>query len=81
MGRRDVVSEDNEILWRKILSGICHELIQRAETGIFNLNTLSRGREDCSWMPWTKDNIRALWKEEALVAASVADSIRNGERF
>ena len=81
MGRRDVVSNDNEVLWRKVLLDICHELIQRAQTGISTLDTSVGGEETHSWVPWAKNNIQVLWKEEALVAASVVESIQNGGIF
>jgi hypothetical protein len=33
------------------------------------------------WLAWMQDNIRTLWREEALVAAAVAESIRQGKQF
>lgn len=81
MGRRDIVSDDNDLLWRRVLLDICHELIQRAQTGISILNTSVSGEENRFWVSWAKNNIRTLWNEEALVAASVVDSIQNGVRF
>lgn len=81
MGRRDIVSDDNDLLWRRVLLDICHELIQRAQTGISILNTSVSGEENRFWVSWAKNNIRTLWNEEALVAASVVDSIKNGVRF
>lgn len=36
---------------------------------------------DVQWLPWMRDNIGALWEEEAHVAAAVAESVRSGVQF
>ena len=81
LGRRSMVSEENEAAWRESLAQICGILKGRAETEISRLTTRTADLKDVSWFPWMQDNIQALWQEEALVAAAVAESVRDGVQF
>ena len=76
-----MVSEENEAAWRESLAQICGILKSRAETEISRLTTRTADLKDVSWFAWMQDNIQALWQEEALVAAAVAESVRDGVQF
>ena len=81
LGQRNIVSEENETSWRETLIQICEILIRRAGTGICGLAMLNVDFKSASWFAWMQDNIRALWQEEAFVAAAVAKSVRQGVQF
>jgi len=81
LGQRNIVSEENETSWRETLIQICEILIRRAETGICGLAELNVDLRNVSWFMWMQDNIRALWQEEAFVAAAVAKSVQQGVQF
>jgi hypothetical protein len=80
-GRCNMVSEENEIAWRESLIQICEILMRRAETGIHTLAERTVDFKDVSWLGRMQDNIKVLWQEEALVAAAVVQSIRQGAEF
>jgi hypothetical protein len=81
LGVRTMVSEENETAWRQSLVQICATLISRAEAGISELVTRTMGFKDVPWLAWMQDNVKALWREEALVASAVAESVRQGVQF
>jgi hypothetical protein len=81
LGRRSMVSDENEAAWRESLAQICGILKTRAETEVSRLTTRTADIKDVSWLAWMQDNIQALWQEEVLVAAAVAESVRHGVQF
>lgn len=80
LGRRNMVSNDNEVAWRGTLSRICKDLYERAESHVSLLSTQGRNGE-VPWFSWMQGNILSLWKEEFIVAVSVARSLENDEKF
>lgn len=81
LGIRTMVSEENETAWRESLIQICETLTTRAKVGLSMLVTRPTSFGDASWLAWMQDNIQSLWREEALVAAAVSDSVRQGIQF
>lgn len=55
--------------------------MRRAEIGMSRLADQTKSYGDVQWLPWMRDNIGALWEEEAHVAAAVAESVRSGVQF
>ena len=78
LGKRHIISPENEDLWRGSLSEICSTLTERAAAREGLAMKLST-HED--WVPSMQDNIRMLWEEESIVAMAVAQSVINGEEF
>jgi hypothetical protein len=81
LGRRTIVSEENETSWRETLLYICETLVKRADVGTSGLLTLNLDFRSISWLAWMQDNIQALWREESSVAAAVSESVRQGVQF
>ncbi|OJA21605.1 hypothetical protein AZE42_01659 [Rhizopogon vesiculosus] len=65
-GKRETISDENEIAWRQSLITVCDALITRAQASLHGLK--NDNFEGCSgsddWLPWMRENIRMLWKEE-----------------
>ena len=81
MGKRYIVSEQNEKAWRATLSYICESIIQRGldkEIEFGSLEISTRGDELTSSI---FENIQCLWKEEVFVARAVLQSVQMGEEF
>ncbi|EGO18582.1 hypothetical protein SERLADRAFT_454156 [Serpula lacrymans var. lacrymans S7.9] len=80
-GRRDIISEDNEVGWRQTLVDICTAIIKRAKN-VFENNTVSSiDVEGCPWFSYMDKSIMMLWREELLVARSVRQSVLQGREF
>ena len=75
IGKRYIISEQNEQAWRATLSNICESIIQRAQ------NRAKLGVEGDGEMSVVCGNIESLWKEEWYVATNVLESLRVGEEF
>jgi len=78
-GQRDMISAENEKLWRASLLDICESVRQRAEVGI--QHTASALPDQEGWVDWMKGNILTLWREELDVATAVMCSVDAGEEF
>jgi hypothetical protein len=73
LGKREVISEDNERLWRECLINICEEIVARAAEG------LSKTRKINSMD--SKGVIEKLWEEERYVAIEVMKSLQLNTKF
>ena len=80
MGKRYIISEQNEQAWRVTLSNICESVIQRAQDHL-TLDLPELGVEGDGEVSWVCSNIENIWKEEWYVATDVLLSIRTGEEF
>lgn len=85
LGRRQVVSEENEAGWRATLVKICEIVAQRAGGALNELENKSRdggkGEDRCEWDGWMMGNMRLLWAEEREVARAVMQSVERGDEF
>lgn len=81
LGRRDVISDENEVAWRATLRDICQTVGDRARGSIDKLDGASEDGSSAGWFAWMKRNIWTLWREEQLVAAAVAASVAGGKQF
>lgn len=84
MGQREVVTPSNELAWRDNLLQICHNVSERATTGIQKLAAVEAcmaTAEKPQWFNWMSQNILLLWWEQEEVAEAVATSLRAGEEF
>jgi hypothetical protein len=85
MGRRDVVSEENEAGWRATLVNICEGAAQRADVALDELANKAQDKVQdegrCTWGEWMMGNIRLLWVEEREVARAVIESVERGDEF
>ena len=79
-GVAEVVSPENEQMWRNMLTDICEQVIERARVG---LDAIARVQREGApeWIGWMRGNIRCLWQEELEVARAVAQSVKSGEEF
>lgn len=80
-GQRDIISAQNENLWRTSLLNLCESVRQRAEVGMRDTTSAFSDREGPEWVEWMKGNILALWREELDIATAVMCSIDAGEEF
>ncbi|KAG0707784.1 hypothetical protein DFH29DRAFT_597776 [Suillus ampliporus] len=82
-GKQEMISDGNEIAWKQSLIAICDTLIARAQASLHSLK--SDGAEEHSssngWLPWMRENIRTLWREELLVAVVVKQRALRGDDF
>lgn len=81
LGRRDVVSDENEVAWRATLRDICQAVGDRARRSIEKLDGVFKDGDSVGWSTWMKRNIWTLWREEQLVVAAVAASVADGKQF
>ena len=69
-GKQEIISEDNERLWRDCLMGICEEIVVGADEG---RSKIKRVKNDSSedWIECAKCFIDKLWEEEKYVSRAV----------
>jgi hypothetical protein len=75
LGKQDVISEDNERLWRDCLMHICAEIMVRAGEGLSKIKKLEEGGS-MDWLESVKRFVETLWKEENYVAQEVMKSLQ-----
>lgn len=83
-GKREMISDGNELAWKESLITICDAIITKAQASLDSLKSFkSDGAEEYGhgWFPWMRENIRTLWKEELLVAAAVKQRTLRGVDF
>jgi len=79
-GKQDLISEDNECLWRGGLMRICEEVTARAGVGQSKIkNIKENGLMD--WVDSVKGFIETLWEEEKYVAKEVMKSLQANTVF
>ena len=79
-GKREIISDGNEIAWRESLITVCDALITRAQANLDRLkndNLVERSGSDA----WMQENIQILWREELLVAENVKQCTLRGDNF
>lgn len=83
LGRRDIVSDENESGWRATLVTICETVAHRADVALDKLARKPQddGQSEHEPDEWMMDNIRLLWVEEREVARAVVESVRRGDEF
>jgi len=83
LGKQDIISEDNETLWRTTLIAICKGIIQDAQIGITVLGKINTGVMSAlpKWVGLAKGSIEMLWKEENDVCRVVMESLERHEQF
>ena len=81
MGKRYIVSEQNEKAWRATLSYICESIIQRGLNKGIELGSLEISMRSDEMTSLVFENIQCLWKEEVSVARAVLQSVQMGEEF
>lgn len=83
-GKREIISDGNEIAWKQSLTAICDTLITRAQASLHSLKSDGAEEYDLGserWIPWMRENMRTLWREELLVAAAVKQRTLRGDDF
>ncbi|KAG1756803.1 uncharacterized protein EDB91DRAFT_1233525 [Suillus paluster] len=80
-GKQETISVGNEIAWKQSLITICDTLITRAQTSLRYLKSDDAEMYSDGWLPWMRENIRTLWREELLVATVVKQCILRGDDF
>ncbi|KAG1875332.1 hypothetical protein C8R48DRAFT_592360 [Suillus tomentosus] len=84
-GKREMISDGNELAWKESLITICDMIITKAQAGLDSLE--NDGPEEYGdsgsdrWLPWMCENIRTLWREELLIAAAVKERTLRGDDF
>ncbi|KAG1789836.1 uncharacterized protein HD556DRAFT_758690 [Suillus plorans] len=84
-GKREMISDGNELAWKESLITICDTIITKAQAGLDSLE--NDGAEEYGhsgsdrWLPWMCENIRTLWREELLIAAAVKERTLRGDDF
>ena len=82
-GKQDIISKDNEALWRSTLMHICKKIVQEAQIGIMGLGKIDIGVVFPlpEWAGPAKGFIEMLWKEEYDVSRLVIESLEKKEQF
>ncbi|KAG2132498.1 uncharacterized protein EDB93DRAFT_1176375 [Suillus bovinus] len=83
-GKREMISDGNELAWKELLITICDTIITKAQASLDTLE--SEGAEyghsgSDGWLAWMCENIRTLWREELSVAAAVKERTLRGDDF
>ncbi|KAF8163286.1 hypothetical protein B0H34DRAFT_694841 [Crassisporium funariophilum] len=84
LGKRGIISEENERLWRATSMRLCGSLIEEAEKGITTIrdNDIYIGLEDTNaWLGSVRLFIEILHREGIEVAKAVEGSLREGLDF
>lgn len=82
-GKREIISDGNELAWRQSLITVCDALITRAQANLHRPksdNLMGRSGSD-AWLLWMHENIQILWREELLVAETVKQCTLRGDDF
>lgn len=76
-GKQDIISKDNEALWRSTLMDICKNMIQEAQVGIMSIGKIGLGVMSTlpEWADSAKSFVEMLWKEEYDVCSLVIESL------
>lgn len=74
-GKREMISDGNELAWKESLITICDTIIAKARARLDSLTSDSAEERGHGWFLWMRENIRTLWREELLVAAAVKQQI------
>lgn len=80
-GNREMISDGNELAWKESLITICDTIITKAQARLDSLRSDGTEEYGHGWLPWMRENIRMLWREELLVAAAVKRRTLSGEEF
>ncbi|KAG1772659.1 hypothetical protein EDD22DRAFT_859575 [Suillus occidentalis] len=82
-GTREMVSDGNELAWKESLITICDTIITKAQARLDTLKSDSDSAEERGhgWLPWMRENIRTLWREELLVTTAVKQRTLSGDNF
>jgi hypothetical protein len=80
LGKRDVVSQENEYRWRSTLKRLCDDLVQYAQRGLITVRDIQVDDES-GWVGFVKVGIEVLWREEIDVGCAVLKSLEEGVVF
>ena len=82
-GREEIICDGNEMAWRQSLVTVCDALIIRAQASLHDLEKegLVEHSGNEAWLPWMRENIGILWREELLVAEAVKQCTLRGDDF
>ena len=83
LGKQDIISEDNEALWRTTLMAICKGVIHDAQIAITTLGNIDTGIVAAlpEWAGLAKGFVEMLWREENVVCRLVIESLEKYEQF
>lgn len=82
LGRQDIVSEENELDWRRtLLTKICLPVVERATAKMQIMKTRMTNKSHNDTIGWMRDTVLMLWEEERRVGSAVAQSIHAGNQF
>lgn len=80
-GKREIISDGNEIAWKESLITICDAIITKAQASLDSLKSDEAEEYGHGWLAWMRENIWTLWREELLVAMAVKQRILRGDSF
>ncbi|KDR81593.1 hypothetical protein GALMADRAFT_239640 [Galerina marginata CBS 339.88] len=81
LGKRDVISQKNESLWRATLKSICSDLITEARQGVQKISLIKGTGDSPMWIDSARTCVDTLWKEEIDVATAVVKSLEENAEF
>jgi hypothetical protein len=81
LGTQEVISADNERLWRECLLHICEEVVVRAEEGLSKVSRIHSEDSSVKWLAMVKRFIKVLWQEEIHVSIAVMASLKANTEF
>ena len=81
LGISDIISPDNEVKWRIILTAICDLVVAEGTIGLQRTLGTKPDEQSYSWAGWMKDNVAFLWSEQVAVAKAVLQSLEDGAEF
>ena len=82
LGKRYVISEENEGRWRVTLERLCNDLVQDATRGLIRVRDIQIPEvHESGWEEFVKMSIEMLWREEIKVGCAVLKSLEEGVDF
>ena len=82
LGKKHVISEENEGRWRVTLERLCNNLVQDATRGLIRVRDIQVPEvHESGWEEFIKMSIEMLWREEIKVGCAVLKSLEEGVDF
>lgn len=81
LGKRTMISEDNEKWWRKTLKNVCKNVVREGMLGFKRLSAIDVTERSPEWLTLSKAFIETLWREDVDVGTAVVESLQRGEEF
>ncbi|PPQ78094.1 hypothetical protein CVT25_015628 [Psilocybe cyanescens] len=81
LGKKYIISKENESLWRGTLKKICESIVNDAVEGLGRTAAIDGSEGSPEWLDSSRTFVSWLWQEEIDVSTSVIGSLDQNEEF